>query len=154
MPGVYLCGPITGATLQECKFGWRQHVFDQLLLAGINSWSPMRHKIVFSEEDQKSMSPMGSDLSVLTTPRGLTERDRYDTIRSDLVFCNLLGAKRVSIGSMIELGWADSNRIPVVLCMEPDNLHNHAMVRETVSWIVPTLEEAIEITKAVLTPSI
>lgn len=154
---VYLCGPITGCTFEECKFGWREQVDEELAPLGIECYSPMRAKVAedFSDEAQESMSPMGSGLNVLSTPRGLTERDRFDTLRSDLIFCNLLGTEKISAGSMIEFGWADALRIPIILVMEDEgNVHDHAMVRAMASWIVPTLEEGIMVARAVLTPGI
>ena len=109
----------------------------------------------YTEAAQGSMHPLGSGLNVLSTPRGITERDRFDTLRSDLIFCNLLGTNKISAGSMIEFGWADALRIPIILCMEEEgNVHDHAMVRAMASWIVPTLEEGIMVARAVLTPGI
>lgn len=156
MSQIYLCGPITGCTFWEAKYGWRMEVFNALIEEGISCLSPMRHlsEDQISEMDHNSMSPDGASVCALSTPRGLTERDRFDTLRSDIIFCNLLGAKQISAGSMIELGWADAHRIPVLVCMEEDNIHNHAMVNALASWIVPTLEEGITVTKDLLIPSL
>lgn len=153
---IYLCGPITGCTFSEAKYGWREEVYDALTPKGIECLSPLRHlrEDQINTADQKSMNPNGASIGALSTPRGLTERDRFDTLRSDLLFCNLLGAQRPSIGSMIEFGWADANRIPILCCMEKDNIHHHGMVTAIASWIVPTLEEAIEITQDLLETSI
>ena len=153
---VYLCGPITGCTFVEAKVGWRKDVFDALQPHGIDALSPLRHLRTdqISGEDEKSMNPMGAEVGCLSTPRGLTERDRFDTLRADLIFCNLLGAERPSIGSMIEFGWADANRIPILLCMEENTPHNHGMVHASASWIVPTLDEGIEVTKDLLIPGV
>ena len=38
--------------------------------------------------------------------------------RCDVVLMYLIGAKKVSIGTMIEAGWADAYRKPVVLVLE------------------------------------
>ena len=153
---VYLCGPITGCTFHEAKYGWREEVFDALDEVGIMGLSPLRHLTAeqISAADNKSMNPNGAEVGVLSTPRGLTERDRFDTLRSDLVFCNLLGAERASIGSMIEFGWADAHRIPILCVMEEGNIHHHGMVTAIASWIVPTLEEGIAVTKDLLIPSL
>jgi len=153
---VYLCGPITGCTFLEAKHGWREEVFNTLSPWGIECLSPLRHlrEDQIDTGDHKSMNPNGAAVGVLSTPRGLTERDRFDTMRADLIFCNLLGATRPSIGSMIEFGWADAERIPILVAMEEDNIHNHGMVNAIASWIVPTLEEAIEVTKDLLVPSV
>jgi hypothetical protein len=34
-------------------------------------------------------------------------RDRFDATRCDVLLVNLLGAERVSIGTMMEVAWAD-----------------------------------------------
>lgn len=153
---VYLCGPITGCTFIEAKYGWRKEVYNKLSGIGIACYSPLRHlhEDNMNDDDAKSMNPDGASVCALSTPRGLTERDRFDTMRSSLIFCNLLGATRPSIGSMIELGWADANRIPVIICMEKDNIHHHGMVTSIASWIVPTLEEGIQVVRDLLVPKL
>jgi hypothetical protein len=57
-----------------------------------------------------------------------------------------------SIGTMIEAGWADAFRTPLVVVMSESNPHNHAMLAELAGYIVPTLEQGIEIAKTVLLP--
>lgn len=92
-------------------------------------------------------------MSTLSLPRGVITRDRFDTQRADIVLVNLIGAQRISIGTMIELGWADSVRTPVVCAMEETgNPHEHMMVSELLGYRVPTLEEAVTICKAILLP--
>jgi hypothetical protein len=86
----------------------------------------------------------------LATPQGITARDRWDCQRSNVVLMNLIGADKVSIGSMIEIGWADAARIPLVLAMEPGNLHEHAMIKVIPGFILSTLTEAINVTLALL----
>ncbi len=149
---IYLCGPITGCTFEEAKHGWRKQVYDALTPLGIICYSPLRHQSrdEMPESNSLSMSPNGAGTDALSTAKGLTQRDRFDTFRSNLIFCNLLGTTQPSIGSMIEFGWADAMRIPIVCCMEEGNIHHHGMVVTVASWVVPTLEEGIAITKALL----
>lgn len=152
--GIYLCGPIAGLPFDDARNGWRQLVERRLSVNGIRCHNPLRH--LKSEQlkrgDKRSMGSMGARVGCLSTPKGLTARDRFDTLRSELVLCNLLGTTKISVGSMIELGWADLARVPVVLCMEKGNIHEHAMVQELSSWIVPTLDEGIEVIKDLLVP--
>lgn len=119
---------------------------------GIVCYSPMRAKDYLAK--LATISPTGQEyvsMSPLSTPRGVITRDRFDTQRVDLVIMNLLGATRVSIGSMIELGWADSVRTPIVVVMEPEgNPHEHMMVAELTGFRVTTLEEAKTICVAIL----
>ena len=150
---VYLCGPIAGLSYNEARYGWRSQVVAELQRHNIECISPMRCKDY--ESDLKSMPASASNRHVLSTRRGIVARDRYDTQRCDLVFCNLLRAERVSIGSMVEFGWCDSMRIPLVVCMEDEgNVHDHGFVREIADFIVPTVPAGIEVARAILTPGV
>jgi hypothetical protein len=60
----------------------------------------------------------------------------------------------LSIGTIMELGWADAYRKPVVVAMEAEgNLHEHPMVREAIGYRLPTLDAALAVTKAILLPN-
>lgn len=148
---VYLCGQITGATYDEARFGWRQVVGRELGYDSIRVLSPMR-RINPRRSDTSSISPHGLEGDVLQCARGLTACDRFDLRRSDLVFANLVmnDQKKISVGSMIELGWADAYGIPVVAVLPEGNAHDHGMVRELITWRCQTVEQAIEVTRAVL----
>lgn len=146
---VYLAGPITGLTYAGCT-DWRQMAKVELAFYGIDGFSPMRHK---EDLHAESMVADCYENILLSSQRGLTERDRYDCTRCDMVIANMLGAQRVSIGTVIEMGWADANRIPIVLVMEEKgNLHDHAMVRELCPFRVTTVSEAVQTVRKVLLP--
>ena len=149
----YLAGPISGLSYGACT-DWREYAMHALDPYGIIGLSPMRGKEYLSH--LKSISPDGRDyasLSVLSLPAGVTQRDRYDTQRADVVLMNLLGATKVSIGTMIEAGWADSARRPIVLVMEPGNPHEHMILETVAGYRVSTLDEALHVVKAILTVS-
>lgn len=154
-PSVYLAGPITGLTYDSAS-DWRSDAIHEFKLVGIAAFSPLRAKNylrAFGELDSAG-TPEGKYIGVnpLSDPKGIMGRDRFDVRTRDMVLVNFLGAERVSVGSCIEIGWADAWRKPVVAVMEEDNVHRHAMVNEACNFIVPTLEEAIEIVKVVLLP--
>lgn len=86
----------------------------------------------------------------MSSQKGLTTRDRHDCTTSDLIIVNLSGAEIVSVGTMIEIGWADANRIPIILVMDNKNPHDHPMVKECAGYIVDNMDEAIEIALSVL----
>lgn len=150
---VYLAGPITGLTYGGCT-DWRQMACDILAPHGITGLSPMRAKNYLNSL-AAPISGHGKEyahMGVLSTPRAVTTRDRFDTTRADLVLVNLLGATQVSIGTMIEMGWADGARNPVVCAIEPDNNpHEHMIVQEIIGFRVPSLEEALNVCIAILT---
>lgn len=150
MAKLYLCGQITGLDYKDATFGWRAQVHDALKGSGIECISPMRGKEHLLEI--KSLSPLGDPDSVESNAAAITTRDRFDVQRSDLLFCNLLGMDRVSIGSMIEFGWADAFRVPIICCIEPDgkNPHEHGIVQHVIGWRCDSLEEGISVAYNVL----
>jgi nucleoside 2-deoxyribosyltransferase len=154
-PSVYLAGPITGLTYDDGQ-DWRADAKAELADVGIDAFSPLRAKAhlralgVLDNAGTPDSRYIG--LNALSEPQGITTRDRFDCMGRDLVLVNFLGAKQVSIGTCIELGWADAARRPIVIAMEEDNIHRHAMVNSVSGFIVPTLEDALIVCKAVLLP--
>ena len=146
---VYLCGQITGATYDEARYGWRAKVTDHLhLFPNIQCLSPMRAKVKCGS-DAESLSHMGDADSIMSCPRGITTRDRWDVRRSSLIFANL-DMDKISVGSMIEFGWADAWRIPIIAVMPEGNMHEHGIVNELIGFRVQTIEEGMEVAKAIL----
>jgi len=146
----YLAGPITGLDYKGAT-DWRTQATLKLWPHGIAGLSPMRGKDYLAH--LKSISGTGEEyahLGVLSTQKSVVTRDRFDTRTSDVILMNMLGAERVSIGTMIEAGWADAFRVPIVLAIEDGNVHQHMMLREVAGFIVPTLEDALHTVIAVL----
>ena len=148
---VYLAGPITGLTYDGAE-DWRQFAKDILRDVGIKALSPLRAKD-YLRQVGGPLSGTGEEyahLGVLSTPRGVTTRDRYDATRCDVLLVNLLGADRVSIGTVMEIAWADAKRTPIVVAREEKgNIHEHMMINEAVGFRVTTLEQALDIVKAI-----
>ena len=155
MKSIYLAGPITGGSYKGVT-DWRNYFSEQFskhwnASGKIEVLSPMRHKDYLLQETK--IGDAYED-RIMSSQRGITARDRFDTTNASLVVVNLLGATRVSIGTMIELGWADANNTPILLIMEKDgsNLHDHAMVRELAPFWTDNLDEAIMIAGKILSP--
>lgn len=146
MKKIYLAGPINGLTFDGAQ-GWRTYFTDKIDQQ-IACFSPLRGKEYLTMrgplEGSYAEFPLSSD-------RGITTRDRADCMGADLVVFNMLGAQRVSIGTMVEFGWADAARVPSVLIMEKaGNIHDYPMVREIAGFRVDNLEDAIAIAEIVL----
>lgn len=142
---VYLAGPITG-----CSYGgateWRQYVADRLP-DYILPVSPMRGKQYLGAEEKIGLS---YEQYPLSCKKGITCRDRHGIMSCDAVLMNFLGAKTVSIGTAIEVGWADMLRKPIIVVMEKDNPHAHPIIEECAGFILDNLDEAIHVVTAVL----
>lgn len=146
---LYCAGPITGVSY-GVSTDWREYVASKLP-SHIQAVSPMRGKKYLA--NKKSIKDSYEEYP-LSCQKGITCRDRMDVMRSDMILVNFLGATNVSIGSVMEIAWADAWRKPIVVVMEKDNLHSHAMIREVSGFIVPSLDEAIVVATAVLSPTL
>lgn len=148
MGSVYLAGPIRGLSFDDSE-GWRQRAGDALVACGVVVLSPLRHKSYLRGETDLADT---YDWHILSQQRSIVTRDRFDVNRADVLLVNLLDARQVSIGTMMELAWADARRIPSVVVMEEeDNVHDHPFVREMTSFRVPTLREGVNVVVAILT---
>ncbi len=147
MKTVYLAGPIRGLSYDGCN-DWREYAKEKLKEWGIAGVSPMRAKEFLRTE--KIMDDRHYD-HVITCPTGITTRDRFDTTSCDILLANFLGAQKISIGTMIEYGWADSARKPIITVMEKEgNPHQHSMVEELTGFRVETLDEGLLVARAIL----
>ncbi len=142
---VYLAGPITGLSFAE-SIEWRQYVIENLD-SNIHGLSPLRNKEYLAD-----CTNLGDEYPEwpLSTQRGIYARDKFDCARADVILVNLLGSKTVSIGTVMEIAWAAQNNTPVVLMMEPDNIHDHSMLREACPFIVDDLDAAVVLVNAIV----
>jgi nucleoside 2-deoxyribosyltransferase len=143
---LYLAGPLTGASYGDA-LDWRKYV-ESKLPADVIAFSALRGKAyVTKERVLKDTYPE----HLLSTPKGTITRDRYDVSRCDALFVNFLNSDRVSIGTIMEMAWADAWRIPIILAMEARNIHDHAFVRQVAGFITGDLDEAIQTAADVVT---
>lgn len=146
-PKIYLAGPIDGLHFNEAV-SWRNSVKTQLE-PEIDCFSPLRDKEFLAQAkkiEQSYWHPLASD-------RGIMSRDHNDCMKVDLIFCNLLGSLKISIGTVMEIAWAFAYRKPLVLAIEDhENLHDHPMIREAINFRVNNLETAVTITRSILLP--
>lgn len=146
---LYCVGPITGVSYGE-SVDWREYVAENLP-PEITAVSPMRGKAYLEKE--KSVKASYEDIP-LSSAKGITTRDLFDVRRADMVLANFIGATKVSIGSVMEITLAHAYRKPIIIVMEKDNVHRHPMLEQISGFVVETLDEAIEIAKAVLLPTL
>lgn len=137
---LYVGGPIVG-THYDASTSWREEV-RQAMPEGIVVISPMRAKEHLAGGNVTLDRLVGH---AVTSNSGVVSRDRFDVASCDAILVNLLGATKVSLGSSVELGWADMLRKPVIVVMEAEgNPHDHPMLRGLADFLVPTLEEGIQ----------
>lgn len=148
---VYLAGPITGESWQEAN-EWREDFkrqfesnYPQLI-----GYSPLRHKTYLQNETKIHHS---YEDTVFSSQRGIFARDLNDVLTADLVFVNLLNTKIISVGTVMEIAWAQGFNIPRIVVMEKENnIHEHPMIREACPFRVETLDEGFDLIAKILLP--
>ena len=136
---VYLAGPITGTSYDE-SVDWRKFAKSVLSSYGLIAYSPMRGKAYLSKEDELADAYNDHTMSSITA---INIRDKNDVITAGALLVNFLNSKKVSIGTVMEVAWAQILQIPVVLVMEKSDIHYHGMLTYN-CIIVSTLEEGIK----------
>ena len=137
----YACGAMNGLSLSEAK-DWRQRVsqYFEENSNNIRIISPTRGK---SDTDN-----LGTDYdnTFRSKNRYIYRRDMNDVRRCDFLFVYLpISEKGVSIGSVIEIGWATVLGKPIFLTTNNVLLQKHPLVSQPTVWIGETLEEAVEV---------
>lgn len=169
---VYLAGAISGLKYGEAD-DWRKYATNELAKgpfreavlgrhseeilypayyehSGIHAYSPMRNNGFLVP-----MEGMPDTTASLSKIEAILTRDHWDCKTADLILVNLLEAReKVSIGTVMEIAWAHAYRIPVVLVMDKNNVHNHGLLIQTVGWVKETLDEGIQTAKAILLPDL
>ena len=139
----YLAGPMAGLGYASAST-WREKV-TKALDGVCECLSPLRGEML----SNGVYSATATDESAFNTPNAILGRDRADCCNSDLIFMNLLGAKKVSIGTMVELAWADAHRRPIIVCMEAKgNPHDSIYVRGLATYLVQDLESGIAVARS------
>jgi len=144
---VYLAGPIGGCSYDQCTT-WRGYFTSLLQHFNVECVDPMRGKSDLQNESELDKVRYTTPLAC---PKGVYTRDRWDVLRCDLVVVNLLGAKKPSLGSVMEIAWADAGGTPTILVMEPEgNCHEHILIREACGFRVGALELAADLVVSIL----
>src|SRR5437773_135027 len=112
---IYLAGPITGVSDADVT-PWRDYV-TQRLAKDVVALTPTRDATDSTEDFPLTIEK-------LRHGKGVVSRDRFDVARCDLVFANVLRAKRVSVGTVGEMFWADAFRKPVILIINGEENSN------------------------------
>lgn len=145
---VYLAGAISGLSYADGQ-DWRTYATEKLAESGIDGFSPLRAKDYLAAHGLLTGS---YEQFPLSTAAGIMTRDHYDCMTADVILMNLLNTQKVSIGTVMEAAWAFAYRKPLVMIMEPGNLHEHPMLDQAIGFRVDNLDNGLSIVKAILLP--
>ena len=136
---IYLAGPITGCSYKGCS-EWRESLTSELTALGFQVFSPLHGEVHLKLK--RNIPSVGID--EILTSHAIVARDRFYVLSSDVLLVNLLEAKRVSIGSVMEMGWAFmANKLIITVMEKNNNIHHHAFILEATTLMCSSLEEAI-----------
>ena len=140
---IYLAGQISGLTKEEA-FGWRDCLKDKLeYLPNVRVLVPERADFVGGSGDGDA-----SYLQEIDRQRGeeAAQKDFNAICCSNIVLFNLLYTRKISIGTLIEMGWAFTLGKYVLVVLQPGTVYDHSFVHWCASQIVDNLDEALRVT--------
>jgi nucleoside 2-deoxyribosyltransferase len=154
---VYAGGPITGLSCDEAIEA--RDRLERLLPDWVQLLSPMRNKEHLKGETVLHSLGYNRDTfetaaQHLATSKGIVARDTFDFKRAGIMIADFTrGKDRASIGTVCEMGIAYALGKPIIVVLPTaDNVHNHAFVLELASYVVKSIDEAVELTGMVLGP--
>lgn len=138
---IYLAHPISGLSYDEvAEYYEKTQATLNCAIAGLDVLSPMTAKEYLRTEKKLRAYDYSHPIS---TNHHAIERDRWMVKQSSVVYVNLMHAKEVSIGCMMELAWAHDNGIYSVVSMPEDSVHRHAFVLEAADLVLDSHDAAI-----------
>ena len=145
-PKVYLCGTIT----QDPKhLEWRKRAEIDLTACDIGTINPVRGK---SPSDWRK-DGLDSIQPTIYDNGGFVPRDERDVRRCDaMLVCFKDKGDRQSIGTWVEVGWAQMLNIPFVIVSTLPEVVKHPFISRKAARVCDTLDDAITYLKFLLQP--
>jgi len=133
---VYLAHPISGLSYDEVM-DYYSRMEKYLQRLGYDTLCPMRGKAYLRNE--KELRPGGYQQPV-STNHAIVERDAWMVRKADIILADLVGARSVSIGCMMELAWAHLLGKHTLVILEEENPHRHAFILESADIVFDNQE--------------
>jgi len=146
---IYTAGPISGQSYEQVMNRYQEQV---KILRGIGYEviCPMTGKSYLRTELE--FKAQGYEQHPVSTNHAIKERDRWMVGQSDIVLVDFSSCNGiVSIGSCMELAWADELKKHSIVVMDKDNIHQHCFILECADIVFSTLIEAYSYLKKLQT---
>jgi len=146
---IYTAGPISGQSYEQVMNKYKEQV---KILRGIGYEviCPMTGKSYLRTELE--FKAKGYEQHPLSTNHAIKERDRWMVGQADIVLVDFSSCNGiVSIGSCMELAWADELKKHSIVVMDKDNIHQHCFILECADIVFSTLIEAYSYLKKLQT---
>jgi len=138
---IYCVKPISGESGEDV-FNYYEKIREVLVNIGYHVLTPLYGKGKLRTELE--FKAHGYENDPLTTNHAIFYRDKFFVQQSDILYANFIGAKRVSIGSIMEIAIGHMLGRQVVVVMEDDNIHQHAFVLEASTIVFNNEPDAIK----------
>lgn len=135
---IYLVGPITGLSYSQVMDRYRAQ-FSLLKSYGYQPICPMVGKDYLKNE--RVLHGLGYT-NPTSTGRAIKGRDRWMVKQADILLADFTDSEVASIGSCMELAWADILGKHVIAVIPEVNVHRHAFIIECANIIFTEMEEA------------
>lgn len=147
MKSIYLAGAISGRTKSEAN-DWRADVSAKLARHFIKGISPLRCEPLIGERYGLTYQDPR-----FGTARAIASKNFMDVQNTDMTLCyfpRAINEERLSVGTVIELAWAHAIGKPTLLVTDYELLIEHPVVQANASWVLRTLDEAVDVIVGVL----
>jgi nucleoside 2-deoxyribosyltransferase len=140
MFSIYLSRPLTGCSYEEVTayYDAKEELLRRL---GYLTLCPLPIKDFlrlrwFRAEDDRGFP--------VTRNHAIIERDRWMVNKADILLLDLIGARAVSIGCVMELAWAHDRGKHTVVVLEDENVHQHPFALEAADIMFPEAAAAYD----------
>lgn len=140
---IYLARPITGLGYDEVV-GYYDRLKNELEGYGYDVFQPMTAKGYLRNEREFKSTGYDGVHQPVSTNHAIFERDMWMIRTADMIYCNLMGAKSVSIGCVSEMAAGAVLGKHVIVAMEPENIHRHAFILEAADAVFAAHEDAMQ----------
>lgn len=137
---IYLAHPISGLSYDEVA-DYYDVIVPHLQDVGYQVFNPLTGKDVLRNEIEFKVK--GYEGIPLSSNHAIKQRDQWMVSQADIVWCNFLKCKNVSIGMVSELAWADLQGKHTIVTMQEDNIHQHAFILEMADVVFETELESL-----------
>lgn len=147
MLSVYIAHPVSGMTFEEA-FNFFSKMNKTISDMGFKVFDPVSIYSNKMENKTAICRPHGIDSNIICD-HALFERCKWMVDKSDIIFMDLTGSIKISIGCIMELAWASKNGCHTIVCVEEESVYQHAFVKESADVIFDRVEMALEYLKSI-----
>lgn len=145
---VYLAGPILGCTGPEANH-WRRDVAAILKTHNITGVSPLRCEPLIGDKYEGTYD---SDPR-FGTAKAIASKNLFDVKNCDITIAYLPKppeGRTQSYGTLCEVVWAYAFGKPAIIVSDDPKIMSHPCIAVCAAWMVPTMEQAIDICIGIL----